>query len=476
MLVADRRSRFADRLTIRARLALGYGVVMAGVLLAVAVAVGTVHRQLGIARFDRDLARAMQSVAGVVASEINERSSLDAGAGEALFELELPGVGVSVMGDDGRLIASRVSGAPALALAPLQAVTPGAPARTLASPRVRVAASAWQAGAHHYIVVVWESLDGFDREHAMVLNTIRLATPIAAIIALVGGWLLVWHALRPLSEMAGRVDHIDRAHLDARLPVPVAHDDFRRLSLAFNGVLDRLAAAIGAQQRFMTDASHELRTPVSVVRTAAQVTLSQTTRDEAEYREALDIVASQAARLSHVVDDMFLLAVADGGGRPLARRYLYLDELVAECSRALAVLAARRDVRLTLDGAEGVEMYGDEELLRRMVTNLLDNALRHSPPGASVHTSLSVSPMTICLCVRDFGPGIPVADRERIFDRFVRLDSATTAVGGGLGLPIARWIAEQHDGTLTVESNAEGSRFIASFRRGSVSAEGANRR
>lgn len=465
LLVTDHAPRIGRALTIRARLAISYGAVMVGVLIVVAVAVGAVHQRLGLARIDTALTRAMQSVAGVVASEITELSSLDAGAGEALFELELPGMGVSVLGDDGRLLAARLSDAPELELAGLQSAAVDAPPRTLPSPHVRVAASKWQHGDHHYVVVVWESLDAFEREHATVMRTVALAIPFAALAALIGGWLVVWRALKPLSAMAAQVDTIDRRHLEARLPVPDARDDFRRLAVAFNGLLDRLAAAIGAQGRFMADASHELRTPVSVVRTAAQVTLSQPHREEGEYREALDIVTSQAARLTHVVDDMFLLAVADVGGRPLVPHYVYLDELVAECIRALAVLARQRDVRISLDAPDGVEMRGDVELLRRMVTNLLDNATRHSPPGAEVRATISLSAETIRLCVQDAGPGIPECDRQRIFERFVRLDAATAAAGGGLGLPIARWVAEQHGGTLTVESDASGSRFIATFAR-----------
>ena len=128
----------------------------------------------------------------------------------------------------------------------------------------------------------------------------------------------------------------------------------------------------------MADASHELRTPVSVARTAAQVTLSEPHRSEPEYREALDIVASQAGRLTHVVDDMFLLALADVDGRPLVRRHLYLDEVVAECARAASVLAESRGISVTLESPEGVQLHGDEELLRRMVMNLLDNGVRYS--------------------------------------------------------------------------------------------------
>ena len=213
----------------------------------------------------------------------------------------------------------------------------------------------------------------------------------------------------------------------------------------------------------MADASHELRTPVTVARTSAQVTLSEATRTEPEYREALEIISLQTDRLTQVVDDMFLLAVADADGRPLALRHLYLDELVTECCRAAGVLAEKSGVRLHLETADGVQIQGDEELLRRMVMNVLDNAIRHTPRGGQVHIAVRTSEQSATVSVEDSGPGIPVAERDRIFERFVRLTTANIPTGGGLGLPIARWIAEQHHGTLRLDEPPQGSRFVATL-------------
>jgi heavy metal sensor kinase len=451
--------------TIRTRLAISYGVVIAAVLAVVTVAVGAVHGRLGMARVDAELTRGMRSVAGVVASEINERLDLAIGAHEALVELELPGVGVSILDSSGQRLSTRTSGAPAvdaerLALAPVN----GAPL-TLEPERVRVAASTWQHGRDGYTIVSWMSLATFDREHATVMNTVRLAIPFAALAALTGGWLVVWRALRPLSVMAAHADAIDRGHLRERLPLPTPPDELRRLAVAFNALLDRLSESVDVQRRFMADASHELRTPLTVTRTAAQVTLSEPHRSEAEYREALDIVASQADRLSRIVDDMFLLALADVDGRPLLRRHLYLDEVAAECARAAGVLAESRGVELTLQSPDGVQVQGDEELLRRMVMNLLDNAIRHSPEGGRVELAIATTEDRVTLSVRDSGPGIPASAHERVFERFVRLETSQPTSGGGLGLPIARWIAEQHGGALELDSSADGCRFVVTLPR-----------
>jgi two-component system, OmpR family, sensor kinase len=455
------------RLPIRTRLAVSYGVVMAAVLTILAVAVSTVHERLGLARVDTDLTHAMRSAAGVVNSEITERRSMAAGALEGMVELELPGVGVSILDESGRPLATRHDGAPALNLErQLQVVATDAP-RTLEPERLRVASSRWRHQSHAYTVVAWTALAPLDRDHTTVTNTVRIAIPIGAIAALVGGWLLVRRALRPLSQTAAYADAIDPRRLDMRLPVPGPDDELRRLTVAFNGVLDRLSASVGLQRRFMTDASHELRTPVSVARTAAQVTLAAPERTDAEYREALTIVAGQTERLTRIVDDMFMLALADVDGRTSTPRYLYFDEVVAACVRAATVLAAERGITIALDTPDGVQMRGDDELLRRMVMNLLDNAIRYSPDGSAVAVMVTATPARITLTVDDTGPGIPEAKKDLVFERFVRLETALPTVGGGLGLPIARWIAEQHGGTIRLESTARGSRFVATLDVGS---------
>jgi two-component system OmpR family sensor kinase len=367
-----------------------------------------------------------------------------------------------VLDRDGKRLAMRASAVAALDEHRL-AAAPSSPPGTLQPERLRTASSNWRHGSDDYRIVVWTSLDQFDREHAEVMNTIRIAIPFAALAALTGGWLIVWRALRPLAAMAARVDAIDRRHLDATLPVPAPRDELQRLALAFNGLLGRLSDSIGAQRRFMAEASHELRTPVTIARTAAQVTLSAPHRSEPEYREALDIVATQAGRLSHIVDDMFLLALADVQGRALLLRYIYLDELVIECVRAAGVLAESRRIAIRLTSQEGVQGRGDEELLRRMVMNLLDNAVRYSPDGSQVDVAIVEDSAVISLTIADHGPGIPVSEQERIFERFVRLETARATAGGGLGLPIARWIAEQHGGELRLEASEYGCRFVVTL-------------
>jgi signal transduction histidine kinase len=248
---------------------------------------------------------------------------------------------------------------------------------------------------------------------------------------------------------------------DARITLPRTRDEIEQLGRAFNGLLDRLDAAISAQRQFMADASHELRTPVSVTRTTAQVTLGQEQRTEQEYRESLMIVAEQAERLTRMVDDMFLLARADANARRIEATPLYVEELIDECTRAVRVLAEARGVDLRVTGERDVSFVGDENLLRQLLTNLLDNAVTHTPAGGHVTIELATKTGAIEIAVTDTGPGIASADRDRIFERFLRLGPTDKRGGAGLGLPIARWIAERHGGRLTLESSAPaGARFV----------------
>jgi signal transduction histidine kinase len=222
---------------------------------------------------------------------------------------------------------------------------------------------------------------------------------------------------------------------------------------------------VQAQRRFMADASHELRTPVSIARTAADVTLASRARSAAEYRESLDVIATQMRRLTRIVDDMFMLARADLDARPLNSRDVYLNEIVSDSVRAARVLAATRAVAIDVQGDfTDIPARGDEELLRQLVMNLLDNAIRFSPDGGVVRVSLQRSGENAEVIVEDSGPGIPAADHDRVFERFVRLDQAGADGGAGLGLAIARWIAERHGGTLRVANSGQvSSRFAFSL-------------
>jgi signal transduction histidine kinase len=283
----------------------------------------------------------------------------------------------------------------------------------------RVLAASRSFQTRTLVLLVAAPLSDVRREQHEVQEAMVIGIPIALIIAAAGGLYLASVGLRPITD------------------------------------------ALRTQRQFMADASHELRTPVSIVRVSADVALSREHRDEGEYREALAIVGGQAQRLSRLVDDMLVLARADAGGYALRTVDLYFDELVAECRRAVEVLASERNVTIRSAGAIDIAVRGDEDLLRRLVLNILQNAVQHSPPGADVEVKLAGEPGRVRLRISDHGPGVPTADQARIFDRFVQLDASRGRQGTGLGLPIARWIAEAHRGTLVLEASGPGGSTFA---------------
>jgi heavy metal sensor kinase len=321
--------------------------------------------------------------------------------------------------------------------------------------------------AHHrhrdttYQVGVAESQASFDRELSGLRRALLGSVLFGLVLALAGGWWIARAALRPVERMADRARLITDRTPGFRLTYPNPRDELGLLARAFNDLLDRLEKALSQQRRFMADASHELRTPVSIARTAIEVTLGGQGRSEEEYRDGLRVVAEQLRRLTRIVEDLFTLARVDAAGLPLERSSLYLDELVAECVKQTRVLAEPKGVRLDWQGPTDLELQGDEGLLHQLLVNLLDNAIRHTPCGGSVRVDIASLKDAVEVGVTDGGPGIPEPERERVFERFVRVDASRPRNGGGLGLPIARAIAEAHGGRLTLaRSDASGSTFL----------------
>ena len=286
-----------------------------------------------------------------------------------------------------------------------------------------------------------------------------VAIPVAVLLAAIGGFWLAAVGLRPMTAMADRAAHISPNGAED-LGESDRDDELGQFARAFNGLVARLRATLRSQRQFMADASHELRTPVLVIRSAADVTLQREHRNEQEYREALSIVGDQGRRVTRLVDDMLVLARADAGGYPIQRGPLYVDEIVADCARTVALLASERGVVVNTPPPAEVSFDGDEEMLQRMLLNVVRNAVQHTPAGQDVTIDVAVNGSSLTVDVTNEGSVIPDTDRDRIFDRFVQLDPARRAGGSGLGLPIARWIAEAHGGSLTLKaSDPRGTTF-----------------
>ena len=449
-------------LSIRGRLALWYGLVLLVVLVAAGGSIAVLHHRLGLADIDRELVERAATVVAELREELEDGESLEETV-EEIDDLELPGTGVAVADVGGTVLAVRGLGGSDPSAADLVdqsgPLTLDVPDGTVRMHRTPIASA-----GHDLRVIVWRSLADFERERRVLHRALLLGIPLALLVAIAGGWSISRTALRPLGDMVDQTLAISDRQPDVRLETPNVGDELGVLAHAFNALLDRLAGALKLQRRFMTDASHQLRTPVSVVRTTAQVTLGRDSRSKSEYREALTIIADQAQRLSRMVDDMLLMALADAGGRPLQTSEFYLDELVHECARSAQALGLSEEVDVDVSVPGEVVFNGDEELLRQMLLNLLSNAVRHAVTTtgpARVDVTVEVTDAEVRIVIDDTGPGIAASDRERVFERFVRIDVVGSRAGGGLGLPIARWVAEAHGGSVTAHASpSDGGRFV----------------
>jgi heavy metal sensor kinase len=337
----------------------------------------------------------------------------------------------------------------------------------------------FSADSQNWLLVILRSL------HAQqeMLQQIRVAfawlIPLGVLLAGCGGYFLARRSLAPVAAMGKQAERIGAANLHERLEVRNANDELGRLARTFNELLDRLDRSFERQRRFISDASHELRTPVSILRGEAEVALSQLSRSPDEYRESLAVLHEEAQRLARIVEDMFTLTRADAGEYRLARSDFYLDELAADCVRATRALAQAKNISLAVAAPEEMPVRADEDLLRRMILNLLDNAIKYTPAGGNVSVTCGSVPDGYELSVADSGPGIPAEMQSRVFERFFRADRARSRTGtdggAGLGLSIARWIAEAHLGRIELaRSDATGSKFTLRIPVSSESAPSSN--
>lgn len=298
------------------------------------------------------------------------------------------------------------------------------------------------------------------RELAVVASRLWLATPAALVLALLGGWFLSGRVLRPVERMRETAERLSAERLDERIPQPSTDDELGRLASTLNGMLARLERSFETLRQFTSDASHELRTPLAAMRAEVEVVLQQA-RGAAEYRAALESVLEEIDRMAQLVDQLLALSRDERGGTlaPVDLAAVARD-LVAE----LGILAEEREQQLALAIAGDCRAVGEVGLVRRVLTNLIHNAIRYTPEGGRIR--VSVRPATgggVEASVEDDGPGIAPEHRSKVFDRFYRVDrSRSRELGGaGLGLAIARGAAERLGGRLGLEESAlGGARFV----------------
>lgn len=292
------------------------------------------------------------------------------------------------------------------------------------------------------------------------------SAPILLLVSSAGGYWLSRRALRPVDRIAAAARSISIRNLSERLPVTRSGDELQRLTETCNAMLARLESAVNQIKQFTADASHELRSPLSFVRTVAEVAL-RTPHIDPQSREALEDIVAEAARAASLLEDMLTLARADSAQSEAALEPLSLAAVVGQACDAIRPLAAEHRLALSVDLGDSRPacVLGDFSTLRRLFGILLDNALKYTSAPGSIHVALSVAGDKAAVLVRDTGSGIADSDLPHIFDRFYRADPSRSQIEGcGLGLAIARWIAGLHHAEILVTSQpGQGSDFRVVF-------------
>lgn len=414
-------------------------------------------------RLDETLASQAGTAAALLAEELEEMHGDAPNAAEDVLSEMKPRGNVVALLEDVRWLAGGAAGErAALAAAAHVARTESAFALPQWGPNgARAAARRFLFQGRTFTVLAVEPLDSVAADLRVVRRTLAIALPLLLLVAGAGGYGLTRRGLAPLGWMAEQARRISSQNLDARLEIGRAAEELTLLAASFNELLSRLDQSFDTMRRFVQDASHELRTPLAVIRGEADVALSRE-RTAAEYRESLATIQLESQRLSRLVDDLLNLARADAGRVQLRVEELYLNDLLAECCRSVQPLAAARQIEVQCRCAEDVPFRGDEGLLRRMVANLLDNAVRYTPPGGTVSATLEAQGADVRIRIADTGVGIGPEASRHIFERFYRADPARSRQqdGFGLGLAIVKWIAESHHGAVELASEpGAGSTF-----------------
>ncbi len=449
--------------SFRLRLTAWYvGCFAALFMLLAAGLYGVLSRAL-TSRLDESLLSQTATAAALFQDEMEESKNDSAkSAAEAVSHMHLGAAkialldGAHVMGSSGTFDAAEVA-----------RLAGGADASAYSIPGARAAVYRFIFEKHPYAAVAAEPLDAIEADLAAIRRAMFLALPLILGIAGAGGYWFATRGMAPLEAMAAQARRITGSNLDARLEIGDAAEELTALAESFNELLGRLDRSFDNMRRFVADASHELRTPVAVIRGEADVALSNE-RSVSEYKETLAIILDESRRLSRLVDDLLNLARADAGRVKLQGQAFYWNDLLVECCRSVQSLAAAQKIDLECRSAADTPFFGDEELLRRMTLNLLDNAIRYTPAGGKVLAELEAHADGVRIRISDTGIGIGPDAAEHVFERFFRADKARSRENGGfgLGLAIVKWIAESHRGAVELASRpGVGSTFTVTLPR-----------
>lgn len=435
-------------MTIRLRLALWYAGSVLALFLASGFALRLTLRELLVQEHRVAVERSAELARGVFRAEVAEFRTTPGTVAHVAAELVIPDQILEFVRPDDSVAAR--------AEAPLLRANGGLipPVYVVERPLDDQLAPGWRVRVHASMSPLQTSFRRIDRSFLLVV-------PLTVLLAAATGWWLTGRALRPVGEMAAAAEGITPATPEARIPVSDPRDELGRLASRFNELLERLAKAVQQQRRFLADAAHELRTPVARMLSQAERALvasaTQTDRDE-----ALRLIHGDLERTRGLVGELLQLARVDAGEPPPPLVEGFLDDVVAGAVQPWYAIAERGGVRLEVTSLEEAPARFNADLLQRLLGVLLDNAIRYTPAGGEVDVSVTYGPGGATLEISDSGIGIPEEDRARLFERFFRGRHARERApeGSGLGLPIARWIAEQHGAHLRISASPRGGTTV----------------
>jgi heavy metal sensor kinase len=322
-----------------------------------------------------------------------------------------------------------------------------------------------EAGRVVNMVQVGMSLESMYVTRRRFLVVTLAVLPVALLFAGGGGWLLARRALKPVDSMAEAAERISAEALSDRLEESGSGDELDRLAKTLNSMLGRLDAAFSQIRQFSADASHELQTPLTILKGEMEVAL-RSPRDPEEYQRVLNSALEEVDRIARLVEGLLLLSRADAGVLKMDRRSMDLGQLVEEVYGQVKILADTQNINLLLGQVASVSIRGDQEHLRRLLLNLVDNGIKYTPSGGQVTISLQEDGGWVSVKIEDTGIGISSDDQERLFLPFYRAGDARLRgkEGVGLGLSIAKSIAEAHGAKINIESTVgQGSVFTVLF-------------
>jgi len=328
----------------------------------------------------------------------------------------------------------------------------------------RILARPVECNSEQVCILIGGSLE--DNRQLLARFSAGLAASIPALLALaaLAGYFMSRRALRPVDRVTAAVRSISIGNLSRRLPVHNTGDELQRLAETCNDMMARLESAVTRISRFTADASHELRSPISFVRTVAEYAVRNPEIDAAS-KQAFEEILEESIEAARLLDDMLTLARADAGCCDAVFEPLDLAEVVEEVSERVRPLADAKQQAMAVKACGPARISGDRSSVRRLLWSLMDNAVKYTPAGGRIEVALQKLGPEARLTVRDSGIGIPEAMLPRVFERFFRADPSRSAVDGtGLGLAIAKWIAGVHGAALSVESReGEGTLFTVVF-------------